>query len=103
MIVLVILTVISFIVGLFFIGLPWFVSLTIWQSVFLVLLVACSCFVGGYGASAVVYRWKRNVWSKQYARFSWYNRMGLLESACMLEPKHAGMYWMKIHGMFFTK
>lgn len=36
-------------------------------------------------------RWHRR--HKQYNRFSWYNKMGLLESASIVEPKYFHTYW----------
>lgn len=33
---------------------------------------------------------------KQLVRYLWYNRMGLLESAYILEPNHVILYWIKL-------
>ena len=40
-------------------------------------------------------------WYKQSLRFDWYNKMGLLESAWILEPERAIKYWKNIMGGVF--
>lgn len=40
-------------------------------------------------------------WYKQSLRFNWYNKVGLLESACILEPERATKYWKNIMGGIF--
>jgi len=32
-------------------------------------------------------------WYRERQRFSWYNKMGLFESAYILEPRYAKRYW----------
>jgi len=35
-------------------------------------------------------------WHKHYERFRWYTDIGLVESGCILEPKHSNEYWLKL-------
>lgn len=43
--------------------------------------------------SWAMYQIRFRKWYKHWLRFHWYNKMGLLESAWILEPEYATKYW----------
>lgn len=85
-----------FILVLFFLIMPYFISLSAMVKVFVIFLTAfCSCGLG-YWLAELTHRWKNKMRLRQLRhdkRFAWYYSMGLLESACLIEPKTAKNHW----------
>ncbi len=84
---------ISFILVLFFLIMPYSVSLSAVISVLVVFLTAF-CFYGlGYWLAGLTHIWKNKIEASHAKRFYWYRDMGLFESAYLVEPKLAKYHW----------
>ena len=58
-----------------------------------ILLIALSTYIIIFGLKWGNEKLRSKRWHKQYDRFIWYNKMGLFESAGIMEPKHFHTYW----------
>ena len=70
--------------------LPWVISIPMPLHILMICLsVINSCLAG-----RSVAEWSRIVKDRHYTRFLWYRRMGMFESALLIEPKIANKYWL---------
>ena len=56
------------------------------------LLIFNSYFLGRWSGE-FLYKWKKEKRERHEKRFDWYRKMGLQESACLIEPEQAEGYW----------
>ncbi len=83
----------SFIAVLFFLVVPYFVSLSTVMSVIVIFLITFCSFGLGYWLAELTSGWKSKIRKRHEDRFNWYRKMGLQESACLVEPEQAEAYW----------
>lgn len=88
--------VLSFMAVLFFIIFPYFIPLSNWQRVLVLFLVMLTSLSGGYWLAEFTSRWKNKIRDRHEKRFYWYRKMGLFESACLVEPKLAKHHWLAV-------
>ena len=82
-------------------ALSWFVTVPASFHVLAIYLSIMSFYFAGHGVVEIGYEWKRKVRDRHYTRFFWYHRMGLFESARLVEPRLAKEYWLSSGtGMF---
>lgn len=93
MIMRIIYLIVFFVMTVFFIAFPYFIALTILQHIFMSLGVIFNSYWVGYFFSDVRYNWKKEKRERHEKRFDWYRKMGLQESACLVEPEQAEAYW----------
>lgn len=72
----------------------WYPTLMPYKIFFIALLTFLSLCWLAWGFYQIRFR----KWYKQSRRFRWYNKMGLLESAYILEPEHTTRYWRNLIG-----
>ena len=70
----------------------WFVSVSAPLYVLAICSLLMSSYLVGSNIVEIVYLWKRKKEDRRFKRFYWYSRMGLIESACLVEPKLAKEY-----------
>lgn len=96
MIILILSTIVLIMMLITLLVLPLFFTV----SVPLHILIICSSILGswvaGRGVGEIVYLRNYKIEKRRIARFNWYNKMGLLESSQLLEPRLAKDYWIRI-------
>lgn len=76
--------------------LPLFFTVSISLHILLVWVSVMGSWVAGRGVEEIAYLWNYKIEKRRIARFNWYNKMGLFESAQLLEPRLSKDYWIGI-------